>query len=252
VALGDSSGYGAADCGGCVPYPVGLAARISADTGVAVVLHNLTQHNLLTSSMLLQELYENATVGTDPSLPRDPGEMASDASSPERIRDALAAADIITIQVGGNDIFDTLGGAPPYGCGGVFDTACVQSTIGPIEKNLGVILAQIAKLRAGRPTMIRIIGGDDGWVDDVGVAPSVNAQRAAGTLAMVVEENAADCRVAAANKAQCVDMFHVFNGASGTLPEDSSYFDPAGGHPNQKGQDAYVGAIAKLGYAPLQ
>ena len=141
VALGDSSGYGAADCGGCVPYPVGLAARISADTGVAVELHNLTQHDLLTSSILLQELLANATIGTDPGMPRDPGEMASSAATPEPVRDAVAKADIITIQVGGNDIFETLGGAPPYGCGGVFDATCVKSTVDPIEANLESILA---------------------------------------------------------------------------------------------------------------
>ena len=251
VALGDSSGYGAADCGGCTPYPVVLAERITADTGIPVELHNLTQHNSLTTTVLLQQIRANAVIGTDPSLPRDAGEMASGAAAQEPVRDAIAGADIITIDVGFNDVLAALGGPPDYGCGGTFDATCIESVVTPIAANIEAIMAEIDLLRDGRPTMVRILGGSDGWTDDVGVAPEVNAARAEGTLALVRAQDAAYCSIATAHHALCVDMFHIFNGPAGSLPQDMSYVDPQGGHPNQKGQDAYAAAIAALGYAPL-
>jgi hypothetical protein len=57
VALGDSNVYGAPnDCGHCTSYPLLVKRRIAATTGVAVTLINGSQHNKLTSAMLLHEI----------------------------------------------------------------------------------------------------------------------------------------------------------------------------------------------------
>src|SRR4051794_29607435 len=80
VAIGDSIPYGAEDCGGCNPVPELYAQAIARDTRVRVVADNRAEHTGLTSSDLRQEI-------------------AGDAA----LREAVAAADIITVTIGHND-----------------------------------------------------------------------------------------------------------------------------------------------------
>lgn len=89
VALGDSCTYGApGDCNNCTTYPSRWAAQITAQTGMPVELLDLSEHDHLTSDLLVSQIDENDAIGR----PDEP------------VADELAKADIITISVGGNDL----------------------------------------------------------------------------------------------------------------------------------------------------
>ena len=131
LALGDSNVYGPAEaCGSCTTYPHLLADRISTELGIPVRLIDGSQWNSLTSRRLLEEIQQDSW-GEAWELPRDP------TVSP---REAIAAADLITITVAANDQpwFQD-----PDPCAGMYDQACIDRTVDPYRTNLDGILREI-------------------------------------------------------------------------------------------------------------
>lgn len=89
VALGDSLLYALAeDCDGCASAAVLYGEQIQSDLGMPVEVHNLTMHNGLDSAGLRDYLQDGARIGRDP----------------EDVFAAVAAADIVTVTIGFNDI----------------------------------------------------------------------------------------------------------------------------------------------------
>jgi hypothetical protein len=95
LALGGSNVYGPTEnCGSCRTYPHLLAEHITDELGVPVRLIDGSQWNRLTAQRLLEEIQQDSW-GEGWEQPRDP------SLSP---RSAIAAADVITITVAGNDL----------------------------------------------------------------------------------------------------------------------------------------------------
>lgn len=253
AAFGDSNFYALAqDCGGCTSFPKQLARAITRTTGVPVALLEATQHNFLTAPKLLQEITE------DDWLDAPDGPVRVTDRGP---RATIAAADLITLSVGQNDL--------PWQndshlCGTVYDAACRAKTIPPYIKALDGVLTQITALRAGKPTAVRVTTLYNDRIDDVGKwEDPVTVAQARTTLRTYLDDvNKEICTVAAKHQAVCVDTYHLVNGRNGTAAMTPGYFfssvpgsgitGDCCGDLNERGQKEFAAAVLKSGFAPLR
>jgi lysophospholipase L1-like esterase len=245
LALGDSNVYGPAEaCGDCTTYPHLLADRITTELGIPVSLIDGSQWNSLTSRRLLEEIQQDSW-GESWELPRDP------AVSP---REAIAAADLITITVAANDQpwFQD-----PDPCTGTYDQACIDRIVDPYRTNLDGILREISTIRAGKPTAVRVTTIYNDMIPGPGIDPSwyyspdFLAESATGAALLLDALNAAITEAAEANGATVVDMHAVAHGPAGTAAIPAGWFSAEYGDLNQAGQDAFAAEIMRLGFAPL-
>jgi hypothetical protein len=246
LALGDSHSYGLPEeCNNCVTYPYLLDDQFAVATGLPMTLIDGTQHNSLTASLLLSEL-QNDAWGEPADIP-----PVRTSLSP---REAVAAADIVTIAVGMNDTPWYRG----FDCGKVYDEACISATTESYRADIDGILSEIDEIREGRPTAVRVIsvfndliaGGDYEalWF----FAPVLVDQALTGGKALVASWTEALCVTAAAHHAQCVDANALFNGPGRDQPMAGGYFvSPLAGDLNQRGHDEIAAAIVAMGLSEL-
>jgi lysophospholipase L1-like esterase len=247
LALGDSNVYGAPnDCGHCTTYPT-LVTRHLRALGLTVTLINGAQHNKLTSGMLLHEIETNSWGSTPGSAPR---------SNPKGLapRAAIAGANLITITIGNNDLPWL---AATDVCHQRYDAACRGRILAEYGSHLDGALTQINKLRAGKPTAVRVttiyndvIQGGYTAVTTFYKPPVL--RQALGAIRTLIEAlNAKICQLAAQHHAKCVDDYHAFNGPHGNRPMPRGSFTAKYGDLNQSGQNTIAAAIYKVGWSPL-
>src|SRR5918994_4633452 len=153
VALGDSlsTGYGAFVKG----YVPRYEAYVETDTGVAVTRTNLGR-NGWTSSQLLSAL------SSDPTF-----------------RSATREAEIVTWNIGGNDLRAARNSYKKGTCGGADNQDCLEASVAKLETNWDAITAEVLELRSTRPTIVRTMDiynpyvrtdiASDTWKNDGGM-----------------------------------------------------------------------------------
>lgn len=233
VGLGDSIPGGHSCEAPCRSYVALLGDLAAAALGRPVTVTNLATNDGLTSDGLLQR-------------------VQTDASH----RTAIAGADLVTLQVGFNDwqgscMFDGL-------------EACLTRNGMTAAANVGAILDEIAALRDGRPTAIRVVTSYDPYVGTArasewwGFEEADRAAFEAGFGAALTAFNASLCAQAAAHDARCVDTRTAVNGPAWdqeALPEPAPGALVKGGddhvHPTAAGHELVAATIAALGFDPL-
>jgi lysophospholipase L1-like esterase len=207
VGLGDSI-PGALNCPpGCRSYVEVYGDLASAALGVPVSVLNLATNDRLESAGLLSRVLEDHTYRT-----------------------ALAGADLITLTIGNNDQSGF------WGC--TSDDACAAARA-ETRHNIDAILHEIASLRAGKPTAVRVTDYYDMALGD----QLRIRQKFAAFNAMI-------CEVAEADGAVCVDLVRPFNGPEG-LSDAGDLLLGDHIHASKAGQDLIAKTIAAAGYAPL-
>jgi lysophospholipase L1-like esterase len=233
VALGDSIPYGG-DCGGCTGFVTLYARAASRALGVPVTVKNLAEHNNLDSTQLLAQIRRSASM-----------------------RAAVRRADIVTLTIGHNDTPWASGTDP---CDGHFsDTVdddaldwanytgpCLAPIAAKLGANVGGILGEIKRLRGGKPTVVRVTNFHNDHYGDTTVPTKTYEPARIVTDALAV----AICKAATQVKVPCADVYHAFNGPSGTR-FDGPYVAGDHVHPNQKGHALITSLLARFGYAPL-
>jgi lysophospholipase L1-like esterase len=221
VGLGDSIA-GAGHCGaGCRSYVLVLGELAATALGDSVDTVNLASNNDLGS-----------------------GGLRSLVESDAPIRDALAAADVVTIGIGWNDwqgpcFWDGL-------------QACLENNQDKVEENLDATLGEIGRIRDGKPTAIRVVTYANPFPGDPQTTSYFNlpADVPIEDLQAMLSEglasfNAMLCSVAERQEGACVDLVPVFNGSKGDQPIEDAL----------RGSQAQMDLIAKTidaaGYAPL-
>ena len=201
VALGDSL---AVSVGAREGYVDRYAARIETDTGARVEILNL-----------------GVSGQTSPELLRA---LRSDAS----MRRALSGAEVVTFNIGINDLGHAGEAYERGACGGDDGQGCLRAAVAELEENWDAILAEILSLRSTRDTVIRTAG--------LGYTPRVAA---------IFEPYVArvDRHIAATSAA---------NGIPYAQPHlHDRQMSPDGVHPNDDGYEAIAGRLRELGYVPL-
>jgi lysophospholipase L1-like esterase len=201
VALGDSLAVGVGAKRG---YVTRYAAYIAADTGAQVDLVNLGQ-NGQTSSQLLHAIRNDLTM-----------------------RQALGTAEVITFNIGINDLGHA-GEAYENGtCGGSDNQKCLRAAVETFKENWDAIIAELISLRSTENAVIRTAG--------IGYTPRVDK-----IFEPYVDEVNRHIATTAAN--------HDIPYAQPRLGEEHMSSD--GVHPNDQGYEVMADQLRELGYGPL-
>jgi cysteine-rich repeat protein len=211
VGLGDSiaAGFGVSPGQGYVEV---YGAELAVDLGVPVNVTNLGVPGT-TSTNLLNSLTSNAAVRT-----------------------AVAGADIITYDIGGNDLLMTIGQCAAN------DAVCMQAFLSSVASNLTAILTEIRSLNPGavvltmdyqcisNPGIDCVVGSTDGYSPFFfGLNDTIHSVADAGTVPVAA-------------------VFTAFDGPGGTNnPFASGYLGPDGIHPNSTGYAVIAAAFHAIG-----
>jgi lysophospholipase L1-like esterase len=230
VALGDSLATGFGAFTGYVPR---YEAHIETDTGVAVTRTNLGR-NGWTSSQLLSALRSDPT-----------------------FRRAIREAEIVTWNIGGNDLRAARNSYKKGTCGGADNQDCLEASVTKLETNWDAITTEVLELRSTGNTIVRTMDiynpyvrtdiVSDTWQDDGGMNDFqvFNSYVYRANLHIATTSNSAGVPYAKVHLA--------FNGPYGYEdPKSKGYLSFDGLHPNNTGHRVIAGELRKLGYAPLR
>ena len=146
--------------------------------------------------------------------------LLSDLRYDPTTRRAVAAAKIIVISTGANDLepaFDAYGAG---NCGGSDNSDCFRTVAAQWRTNFNAILVQVRKLRAGKRTAIRVItNSNEALADPNFAAFGKDFGRTTGVLITELM-HAALCDVSRAHAAVCVYLGPVLNGPELITPQD--------------------------------
>jgi lysophospholipase L1-like esterase len=204
VALGDSlaAGTGASHEG----YVDRYAAYLENDTGARVSITNLGR-NGQTSSELLYALRN------DPSWRRAVGE-----------------ADVLTVNIGINDLGHAAEAYEGRACGGTDNQDCLREAVQTVEDNWNAIVAELLGLRSTTSTIIRSAG--------LGYTPRFGTEEVFKPY--LDEVNGRIEKTASKNGIPYIEA-HL----------DSGHLSQDGLHPNDEGYEVIAEQLRKLGYNPL-
>ena len=229
VALGDSmaTGYGAFIKG----YVPRYEAYVETDTGVAVTRTNLGQNKWTSSQLLL-------ALRSDPTFRR-----------------AIREAEIVTWNIGGNDLRAARTSYKNGTCGGVDNQNCLRASVATLKTNWTAISAEVLELRSTSNTIVRTMDiynpyvrtdiASDTWQNDGGMNDFHVFQKHLDRV---------NRHIAATSYTQGVPYAPVhlaFNGTFGDEdPRSKGYLSFDGLHPNDTGHRIIAGELRMLGYAP--
>jgi lysophospholipase L1-like esterase len=230
VALGDSLATGFGAFKGYVPL---YEAHVETDTGVAVTRTNLGQ-NGWTSSQLLSALRNDPT-----------------------FRRATREAEIVTWNIGGNDLRAARNSYKKGTCGGADNQDCLRAGVAKLETNWDAITAEVLELRSSRNTIVRTMDiynpyvrtdiVSDTWQDDGGMNDFQVFK------SYVDEVNYHIATTSYTSGVPYAEVYLAFNGTTGDDdPKSKGYLSFDGVHPNNTGHTIIAGELRKPGYAPLR
>jgi lysophospholipase L1-like esterase len=202
VALGDSL---AAGVGARQGYVNRYAEDIRTDAGARVKVTNLGVSGQ-TSAQLLRVLRSNTSA-----------------------RRAISGAEVITFNIGINDLGRASGQYEAETCGGPRNQRCLRSAVRTFEENWDAITGEILALRSTEEAIIRTVG--------LGYTPHVG-----GDYRHYLQE--VNRHIATSTAESGIPYAEISLGADGLGPD--------GLHPDDSGYDEIANHLRRLGYHPLQ
>jgi hypothetical protein len=203
VALGDSWPEGA-HCGGCRTFAALYADGLEAETSRPVTFIDLTGQ--------AQPFFEEG--GGTASLRH--------ALRGAAFQEKVASGDVIMIATGPNEgerAFE------PYAsgeCGKSDDYECVKRLEDFWRGNFNDILDEIDRVRAGRPTAVRVLSAANIFVSDPNITKGLPPDAITFGAKSFKALNDAACDAARAHQAICVDVRRVLNGPTLDQPVDEN------------------------------
>ncbi|HEY3548475.1 MAG TPA: SGNH/GDSL hydrolase family protein [Propionicimonas sp.] len=216
VALGDSVPSGAA-CG-CTPFPE-LSASLLAAPGTGEIPTADDAVDGATSTDVLTALLTDREVQAD-----------------------IAAADVVEIEVGANDVDYS------DACGTT--VGCYEPTVPTVEQNVRAIVAEVHALTLGHPALVVLLDYWNVWLGGTYAAAQGQAYVDAAT-AVTDQVNTAIRQVAADTGSTYVDVRAAFKGPDYTNDE-TRYLAPDGDHPNARGHATIAQAVVSAVRSALQ
>lgn len=202
VALGDSWAAGS-KCGGCTTFVDRYAQLLNARHPGLVQVTDLARDG------------ENSFTVRD--------ELAGD----QRIRAAVAGADIVVIEVGFEDVADTGALAEVAGrrCGGTDGFRCLRGMRPGWDERFDAIADAVDQLRGGRPTALRMVARSNAFLANPSMVVEHHLPGDFATTGgrIVVEHlTRSICHTAAQHHGACVDAGLLLNGPDGDRARDEN------------------------------
>jgi lysophospholipase L1-like esterase len=230
VALGDSlaTGYGAFK--GYVPR---YEAHIETDTTVAVTRTNLGR-NGWTSSQLLSALRNDPT-----------------------FRRATREAEIVTWNIGGNDLRAARKSYKQGTCGGPDNQDCLRAGVAKLETNWDAIREEVLELRSTEKTIVRTMDIYNPYIRTDIVSDTWQKYDYGMNDFEVFDFyfDQVNSHIASTSNSEGIPYARVYLAFNGTNadedPKSKGYLSFDGMHPNNTGHRIMADELRKLGYAPL-
>lgn len=194
VSLGDSWPEGA-HCGGCRTFAGRYADGLRADGARRVTFVDLAGQ--------AQPYFEQEGGGTASLV---------HALEDPAFAQQVAPGDVIVIATGPNELDRAL---VPYrngDCAKTDDYECLAELEAFWRDNFAAILDEIERLRAGKPTAVRIVSAANVFVSEPEIAAGLPADATAFGARLFEALNDAGCAAARTHDAVCVDVRPVLNG----------------------------------------
>ena len=219
-ALGDSLAAGALAQEGYVPR---YATYVNTDTGSNVTTLNLGIPGWQSGDLL------NA-------LQNDPV-----------FRNQVSGSEIVTWDIGGNDLANAHDNFTQGTCGGPDNQDCLRSAVSTFEPNWDAIVTEVLKLRAGRQTILRTMDIYNPYVaSDMKSGIFTTIEPYLDEVNNHIRDNAQ------ANAIPVAAVHQAFNGADGTQdPIAAGLIAADNFHPNDTGHKVIADQLRVLAYAPL-
>jgi lysophospholipase L1-like esterase len=221
VALGDSLAVGAIAQQGYVPR---YATLINTDTGKQVQLTNLGVSGWQSSDLL------NA--------------LRND----QNMRTAIQNAQVVTFDIGGNDLLHANRLFLRHECGGADNLECFREGVTQLKLNWDQIIATVISLKDPNAAIVRTMNIYN---------PFVSVQQATGVFTVLRpfldDVNAHIQTTSAAANITVADVYTAFNGPAHDQDAGAKgWMSIDGVHPNDQGHEAIAEALRATGYSPLQ
>jgi lysophospholipase L1-like esterase len=163
------------------------------------------------------------------------------------VRKQVSDAEIVTWDIGGNDLANAHDSYVNNTCGGPDNQDCLRSAVSTFETNWDAIVVEVLKLRDPNKTILRTM--------DI-YNPYVAADMQAGRFTTIEPYlDQANNHIADSGKANDIPVAAVhtaFNGADGTQdPGTLNLIAVDGFHPNDAGHKVIADQLRALAYAPL-
>jgi lysophospholipase L1-like esterase len=218
TALGDSLAFGAIAERG---YVNRFADYMEADTGNTVIIRNLSVPGWRSADLLL-------ALQTDSAM-----------------RGAVTESNVVTWDIGGNDLSGARARYLEGSCGGSDNRQCLRDAVEQFRSNWDSIISELLALRSTQNTVFRTMNIYN---------PYVEIDIATGDFAVLEpflqQVNDHIGVTAAANGILVANIHSAFNGESGEeQPTALLAFDQF--HPNDAGHETIAGELRALGYSPL-
>lgn len=215
VALGDSLATGA---GATTSYVAEYAAELEARTGVEIDVTNLAV-NGWTSTDLLTALDEDETMRT-----------------------AVAGADLLTVDIGANDLLRAIPLYANDACGGDDNLQCLRDATALLDEQWAAILDEIIALRDGETTGIATIDLYQPFVANPRVADDLEVLRP-----VMNDLNAVLTDVAEERGIPVATVHEAFHGPDGTGdPNETFLISVDGLHPSNAGHELIAQQLLAL------
>jgi len=220
AALGDSLAAGLIAQMGYVPR---YATYVNTDTGATVTTLNLGIPGWKSGDLL------NA-LQTDPAF-----------------RNQVSGAQVVTWDIGGNDLASAHDSFVNNTCGGPDNQDCLRSAVSTFETNWDAIVVELLKLRDPSKTILRTMD-----IYNPYVASDMQAGRFTTIEPYLDQVNTHIHDNANANNIPVAEVHTGFNGADGmTDPGTLNLIAADGFHPNDAGHKVIADQLRALAYAPL-
>lgn len=229
TALGDSLSYGTGATNN-QGYANLYKSHVEADNQISVNLTNLGVPGW-TSADLLAYLKSNGT-----------------------FRNSVVASDVITINIGGNDLLRAVYLYKSGTCSGKKNNKCLKTATAKLKTNWKKIFSLVKKLRRKKSTIIRTMN-----LYYAAVTMDQNNDSFAGDAyssdfaffnPYLAKTNASLSKIARQKKILVANVHALYNGSSGTEdPQTKGYICADGLHPNDTGYQVMADELENLGYS---
>ena len=173
------------------------------------------------------------------------------------IRPAVRFSQILTLNVGGNDLNPARSKYKARTCGGSDNQDCLRSAVLQFELNWDGILGELRQLRNLGHTIVRTMDiynpyvtedqASNTWID-----PSPDPNDFQVMKFHLEQVNAYIAQTAAAEGILCAPVYATFNGPNGDEdPKTKGYIAFDNFHPSDFGHTVIEGLLRNLGYSPL-
>jgi lysophospholipase L1-like esterase len=228
VAFGDSlaTGYGATQ-----GYVYRYAALLGVDTGAEVKVNELGVDGLTS------------------------GQLRAAFEEEQDAKDAIEQSEVITINIGANDLMQARLRYKAGYCGGADNQDCLRQAVADFQANWDAILTTVTGLRSPDTAIIRVADFYNPFVHLDGSTiswPDSNADDFSVFEEYLEQVNSYIAETSDAHGISHARVHEAFNGPNGTEdPNNKGYMHPDEIHPNDDGHAVIAQELRRLGYEPL-